>query len=194
MCNKPVQSPTSSRTSVFSLVTCWSEMTSLFLCLHIEGTRPWRFWGEEESGHTVLYVLRGPSKPHSPTLSTIQYITIHPSPYAQQSPKYHIWSMKKSYLKTPRVMNDFIYNVWFIYNGYDGNGRKTPKYIQSKKQRKNPPFGCPPIPTAIKLEVDCFPGWKNRTQAGLTLGGIGILIYRVEVKWLRLCHSSLAST
>ena len=40
-----------------------------------------------------------------------------------------------------------------------GMGEKTPKYIQ--KQRKNPPFGCPPIPPSIKLEADCFPGRKE---------------------------------
>ena len=28
-----------------------------------------------------------------------------------------------------------------------GMGEKTPKYIQ--KQRKNPPFGCPPIPPSM---------------------------------------------
>ena len=40
-----------------------------------------------------------------------------------------------------------------------GMGEKKPKYIQ--KQRKNPPFGCPPIPPSIKLEADCFPGRKE---------------------------------
>ena len=59
-------------------------------------------------------------------------------------------------------------------------GEKNPKYIQ--KQRKNPPFGCPPIPPSIKLEADCFPGRKNRKQAGPTLGGAGILIYRSKKK------------
>ena len=58
----------------------------------------------------------------------------------------------------------------------DGNGRKTPKYIQ--KQRKNPPFGCPPVPPSIELEADCFPGRKNRKQPRPVLGGTGILIYR----------------
>ena len=57
----------------------------------------------------------------------------------------------------------------------DGDGRKTPK---SKKQRKNLPFGCPPIPPSIKLEADCFLGRKNRKQAGPALGGTGILIFR----------------
>ena len=50
------------------------------------------------------------------------------------------------------------------------------------KTRKNPPFGCPPIPPSIKLEADCFPGRKNRKQVGPTLGGAGILIYRGKKK------------
>ena len=56
-------------------------------------------------------------------------------------------------------------------------GEKT-RNIYKRKTRKNPPFGCPPIPPSIKLEADCFPGRKNQKQAGPTLGGAGILIYR----------------
>ena len=68
-------------------------------------------------------------------------------------------------------------------NSYDGNGRKTPKYIQKQKNKgKTSPFGCPPIPPSIKLEADCFPGRKNRKKAGPTLGGAGILIYRGKKK------------
>ena len=63
----------------------------------------------------------------------------------------------------------------------DGNGRKTPKYIQTKP-RKNSPLGCPPIPLSIKVEADCFAGRKNRKQAGPTLGGAGILVYRSKKK------------
>ena len=68
-------------------------------------------------------------------------------------------------------------------NSYDGDGRKTPKYIQKQRNKgKNPPFGCPPIPPSIKLEADCFPGRKNRKQVGPALGGTGILIYRGKKK------------
>ena len=68
-------------------------------------------------------------------------------------------------------------------NSYDGDGRKKPEiYTKIKKQRKKNPFGCPPIPPSIKLEVDCFPGRKNRKQVGPTLGGTGILIYKGEKK------------
>ena len=68
-----------------------------------------------------------------------------------------------------------------------GMARKHRNIYKSKKQRKNPPFGCPAIPPSIKLEADCFPGRKNRKQVGPTLGGIGILIYRLkEIKgWAR---------
>ena len=58
-----------------------------------------------------------------------------------------------------------------------GMGEKNPKYVQKQKTRKNPPFGCPPIPPSIKLEADCFPGRKNRKQAGPAQGGTGILVY-----------------
>ena len=64
-------------------------------------------------------------------------------------------------------------------NSYDGDGRKKTRNIYNNKEtRKNPPFGCPPIPPSIKLEADCFPGRKNRKQVGPALGGTGILIYR----------------
>ena len=46
-----------------------------------------------------------------------------------------------------------------------GMGEKTPKYIQ--KQRKNPPFGCPPIPPSIKLEADCFKVEKTGNKPDL---------------------------
>ena len=60
-----------------------------------------------------------------------------------------------------------------------GMGEKNPeKYIYIKNKEKIPPFGCPPIHPSIKLEADCFPGRKNWKQAGPTLGGTGILIYR----------------
>ena len=73
-------------------------------------------------------------------------------------------------------MNDFNHMYDLFTMNVMGMGEKTLKYIQ--KQRKNPPFGCPPIPPSIKLEADCFSGRKNRKQVGPTLGGTGILIYR----------------
>ena len=94
--------------------------------------------------------------------------------------------MEKNLLKTPEVMHDFIYNLWIFLqmNSYDGDGRKTPKYIQKQRNKgKNPPFGWPPIPPpSIKLEADCFPGRKNRKQVGPALGGTGILIYKGKKK------------
>ena len=65
-------------------------------------------------------------------------------------------------------------------NSYDGDGRKTPKYIQ--KQGKIPRLVALPSPPSIKLEVDCFLGRKIRKQVGPALGGAGILIYKGEKK------------
>ena len=48
-------------------------------------------------------------------------------------------------------------------------GEKTPKIYIYEKPMKNSPFGVPPIPTSIKFETDCFPGRKNRKQAGPNL-------------------------
>ena len=75
-------------------------------------------------------------------------------------------------------MYDFIYNIWFIYNGYDGNGRKNPEKYIHEKTRKKFPVWLPSHPPSIKLEADCFPVRKNRKQVGPTLSGTGILIYR----------------
>ena len=62
-------------------------------------------------------------------------------------------------------------------NSYDGDGRKTPKYIQKQKTKEKSPVWLPSIPPSIKLEADCFPGRKNRKQARPALGGTGILVY-----------------
>ena len=61
-----------------------------------------------------------------------------------------------------------------FYNGYDWNGKEKPRkvYIHENKEK------IPRLVKSIKLEADCFPGRKNRKQAGPTLGGAGILIYR----------------
>ena len=75
-------------------------------------------------------------------------------------------------------MNDFIYKYDLFTMSMMGMGENPRNMYKSKKQRKNPPFGCSPIPPTIKLEADCFPGPKNRKQAGPALGGTGILIYR----------------
>ena len=58
-----------------------------------------------------------------------------------------------------------------------GMGEK-PRNIYKRKTRKKSPFGFPPISASIKLEADCFSGRKNWKQAGPTLGGTGILIYK----------------
>ena len=70
-------------------------------------------------------------------------------------------------------MNDFIYKYDLFTMNVMG---EKPRNIYKTKGKKT--FGCPPIPPSIKLEADCFPGRKVRKQAGPTLGGTGILIYR----------------
>ncbi len=56
----------------------------------------------------------------------------------------------------------FSNKIWFMYNDMMGMGEKNPKDICTrKKTRENSPFGCPPIPPAIKLEADCFTDRKK---------------------------------
>ena len=85
---------------------------------------------------------------------------------------------EKSYLKPESdawfYLQCMIFLQW-IWWEWEKKTRKT--YIH-EKQGKNPPFGLPPIPSSTKLEADCFPGRKYRKQAGPTLGGAGILLYR----------------
>ena len=76
-------------------------------------------------------------------------------------------------------MDDIIYDLFTVDMMRMG---EKPRNIYKGKTRKNSPFGYPPILPSIKLEADCFPGRKNRKQAGLTLEGTGILIYRGKRK------------
>ena len=64
----------------------------------------------------------------------------------QQPPKYHIFSMKKSYLK-PESDAWFYLQCMIFYNGYDGNGRKNPeKHIYTKNKEKIPRLVSLPSP------------------------------------------------
>ena len=67
-----------------------------------------------------------------------------------------------------------------MYNDMMGMGEKPRKNICTRKTRKNSPFGFPPVPPSIKLEADCFPGRKNRIQAGPTLGWAGIQSTKIK--------------
>ena len=60
-----------------------------------------------------------------------------------------------------------------------GMGEKTPKYIQTKNKEKFPVW-LPSHPPVYKIGGRLFSGVrkKHRKQAGPTLGGTGILIYR----------------
>ena len=61
-------------------------------------------------------------------------------------------------------MNDFIYNLWFIYNECIWwEWEKSPEiYKKVRNKGKNSPFGCPPIPPFEKMETDRFPVSENK--------------------------------
>ena len=51
-------------------------------------------------------------------------------------------------------MNDFIDKYDLFTMNMMGMGEKPRNIYKSKKQRKNPPFGYPPIPPSIELSVN----------------------------------------
>ena len=86
--------------------------------------------------------------------------------------------MKKAYLKTPNEMYDFIYNWWFIYNGYYMMGmEENPLNIQKNtntKTKEKFPVWLPSHPPVDKNGGRLFSG--VRKQARLTLGWTGVLV------------------
>ena len=69
----------------------------------------------------------------------------------------------------------------FTMNIYDGNGRKTPKYVQKKTKEKIPRLVALPSPPVYENGSRLFSGVrKHRKQAGPTLGGTGALVWRDE--------------
>ena len=78
-------------------------------------------------------------------------------------------------------MHDFIYKLRFLQmNSYDGDGRKNPEIYTETKEKS--PVWLPSHPPSINWRPTVFRGEKNRKQAGPTLGGAGILIYRGKRK------------
>ena len=59
--------------------------------------------------------------------------------------------MKKTYLK-PQMKYVILFTIYdlFTMNVYDGNARKTLKFIQSENKRKKSPFDCLPLPVYEK--------------------------------------------
>ena len=57
-------------------------------------------------------------------------------------------------------------------------GEKKPRKVCIHENKEKIPRLVTHWRVTKKLEADCFPGRKNRKQAGITLGGVGILIYR----------------
>ena len=72
--------------------------------------------------------------------------------------------------------------LFTIYNLFTmdmmGMGEKTPKNIYTWKNKEKFPVWLPSHPHVYKIGGRLFSGQKNRKQAGPTLGGTGILIYR----------------
>ena len=84
---------------------------------------------------------------------------------------------EKDLLKTLKVMYDFftIYDL-FTMNIYDGDKRKTSKYIKWKPRKKFPVW-LPSHPPVYENGGWLFSGVrKHWKQAGLTLGGMGTLV------------------
>ena len=68
-----------------------------------------------------------------------------------------------------------IYDL-FTMNVYDGDGRKTPKYIK-RKPRKKFPVRLPSHPPVYENGGRLFSSVrKHRKQAGPSLGGTGALV------------------
>ena len=66
-----------------------------------------------------------------------------------------------------------------MYNEYDGNGREKPRKVYIHENKGKFPVWFPSHPPVYKIGGQLFSGSKkNRKQAGPTLGGTGILIYR----------------
>ena len=89
----------------------------------------------------------------------------------------HLLYEKETYLKAPKVMNDFIYDL-FTMTLYDGIRRKTPKYIQCENKGKIPRLVALPSPPSTKWRPTVFqcPKTLKKKKAEPTLAGRGILV------------------
>ena len=59
-------------------------------------------------------------------------------------------------------MNDFIYNIWFIYKNVIWWGlEKNPEIYKRRNKGKNSPFSWTPIPAVYEVEAGCFPMSEN---------------------------------
>ena len=86
--------------------------------------------------------------------------------------------MKMTYLK-PEVVYDFYLQNMVYVQWYDGKGREKNRktYIQENKE-KIPRLVSLPSPRLQNWRLTVFRIKRNRKQAGPTLGGVGILIYK----------------
>ena len=146
---------------------------SFFPFIYINGRhKALRFWGEG-SGHSVLCskgtLLATFADPFNNTIYNHSSIAICAAITKIPHSLY-----EEVLLKNPRLMNDFIYKYDLFTMNMMGMGEKTPKYIQKQKTKEKSPVWLPSHPPVY------IPGRKNRKQAGPTLGGMGILIYRAK--------------
>ena len=59
-------------------------------------------------------------------------------------------------------MDDFIYNLWFIYNHcVMGVGEKPRNIYRAKTKEKKFPVWLPSHPPVYEMETDCFPVSEN---------------------------------
>ena len=70
---------------------------------------------------------------------------------------------EKDLLQTPKVMYDFIYNLWFIYNEciWWVWEEKPRNICKAKTKEKIPRSVALPSPVFKEMEADCFPVSEN---------------------------------
>ena len=83
---------------------------------------------------------------------------------------------EKDLLKTPKVMYDFIYSLWFIYNEYIWwEWEKNPEICTNENQGKKFPVWLPSHPPVYENGGRLFSGVrKHRKQAGPTLAAAAL--------------------
>ena len=71
--------------------------------------------------------------------------------------------MEKDLLKTPEVMHDFIYKLWFFYKWIHmmGMGEKPRNIYKNKETKEKSPVGLPSHPPVYKIGGRLFSGAKE---------------------------------
>ena len=121
--------------------------------------------------------------------------------YAAATKIPHLLYGKKDLLKIPKVMYDFIYSLWFIYNEYIWwEWKKNSEICTNENQGKKTLFGCPPIPRLRKWKPTVFRCPKRsktsrtcpRWDGGPSLMGqrnIGLgTVWAVKLQWMWIIY------